>query len=91
VKSDARSSRPAGRLFHFNGELLRPSQNCSKHYGYAMTINNVLQINPAEFTEEEVAQILPEWRKDLRGTHTLNSAGDLTVIDCLIKRTKMSL
>lgn len=88
VKSDARSSRPAGNLFRAKGQLLRPAQNCSKHYGYGITINRIERIDPNCFVEEEVSRILPEWQKNIVGTHTLNTADDLTVIDCLMKRRK---
>jgi hypothetical protein len=88
VKSDVRNSRPAGRLFYWKGDLYRPAQDSSRRYGYAMRINKVVRLTPAEFREEEVSQILPQWRKDLRGTHTLNMCEELTVIDCLVHRKK---
>jgi hypothetical protein len=88
VKSDVRGSRPAGRLFKWNGDLYRPAQDSSGRYGYAMSINRVLQLDEEGFREEEVSKVLPNWRKNLIGTHTLNSADDLTVIDCLMKRRR---
>ena len=88
VKSDVRNSRPAGRLFKWNDELYRPAQDSSQRYGYAMSINRVLRLTPDEFVEQEVAKVLPQWRKDLRGTHTLNICDDLTVIDCLVHRRR---
>jgi len=88
VKSDVRNSRPAGRLFYWKGDLYRPAQDSSRRYGYGMRINKVVRLSPTEFVEEEVSQVLPQWRKDLRGTHTLNMCEDLTVIDCLIHRKR---
>ena len=88
VKSDVRNSRPAGRLFYWNGDLYRPAQDSSRHYGYGMRINKVTRLTPSEFQEEEVSRVLPQWRRDLRGTHTLNMCEDLTVIDCLIHRRR---
>jgi hypothetical protein len=88
VKSDVRNSRPAGRLFYWNGELCRPAQDSSHRYGYAMTINRILRLTPDEFVEQEISKILPQWRRDLRGTHTLNICEDLTVIDCLVHRRR---
>lgn len=88
VKSDVRNSRPAGRLFYWKGDLYRPAQDSSRRYGYGMRINKVVQLTPAEFREEEVSQVLPQWRKDLHGTHTLNICDDLTIIDCLVHRRK---
>ena len=88
VKLDVRNSRPAGRLFHWKGNLYRPAQDSSRRYGYGMRINKVVRLTASEFVEEEVSQVLPQWRKDLRGTHTLNICEDLTVIDCLIHRRR---
>ncbi|MFN2531064.1 MAG: hypothetical protein ABR555_07185 [Pyrinomonadaceae bacterium] len=88
VKSDVRSSRPAGRLFYWNNELYRPAQDGSPRYGSAISLNRIRRLDTDHFCETEVSKILPAWRKDLRGTHTINTAGDLTVIDCLIKRRR---
>jgi hypothetical protein len=45
--SDVRSARPAGRLFWSNNVLYRPSQDSSRSYGYAMTINEVESLTPS--------------------------------------------
>ena len=89
VKSDVRCARPAGHLFRINGNLYRPTQDCSKHYGYGISINRVNHLTPDEFYEEEVSKILPEWDKRITGTHTLNSYEDLTVVDCLQRRRRL--
>ena len=88
VKSDVRNSRPAGRPFYWNGDLYRPAQDSSERYGYAMTINRIERLTPDDFVEQEVTKVLPQWRKDLRGTHTLNICEDLTIIDCLVHRRR---
>lgn len=88
VKSDARSSRPAGKLFRHNGELYRPAQNSTPYYGYGITINKIMKLDTDEFMEQPVSSITPSWDVNLVGTHTLNTAEDLTVIDCLVKRRK---
>ena len=89
VKSDARGARPAGHLFRWRGDLYRPAQDCSKRYGYAISINKILRLSPEEFREEEVSKILPEWDKRVVATHTLNSCAGLTVIDCLRRRGRL--
>lgn len=88
VKSDARGARPAGRLFWRDGQLYRPAQDCSKRYGYAVAINRVERLDAEEFREREVWKILPGWRENVLATHTLNQAGRLTVIDCLLRRRR---
>jgi hypothetical protein len=88
VKSDVRSSRSAGRLFRHRGSLHRPAQDSSVAYGYAISINRIVRINPSEFVEEEVSKILPQWAKGVERTHTLNSAGRLTVVDGYFMRPR---
>ena len=88
VKSDVRSSRPAGRLFYWNGDLYRPAQDGSERYGYAISLNRVTQLDCANFSESEASKISPLWRKNLKGTHTLNTADNLTVVDCLTSRLR---
>lgn len=81
VKSDIRSSRPAGNLFYWNGELYRPAQDCSFLGGYGISINKVIHISPSNYKEEEVSKIRPSWKNNLVGIHTLNHTGRLTLID----------
>ena len=88
VKSDVRGSRPAGALFEWNEDVYRPAQDSSGRYGYAISINRIVQLDDEGFREEPVSSILPNWDKDLLATHTLAIAGDLTVVDCLIKRSR---
>ena len=90
VKSDVRGSRPAGALFEWNGAVYRPAQDSSGRYGYAITINRVTQLDHEQFREEQVSSILPNWSERLLGTHTISIAGDLTVVDCLVKRSRFS-
>ena len=90
VKSDVRGSRPAGPLFNWHDELYRPAQNSSGRYGYGMSLNKITRLDTDAFKEEEVSTILPNWNKNLLGTHTISITGDLTVIDCLVKRSKWS-
>jgi hypothetical protein len=82
VKSDVRSSRPAGRLFFRNGSLYRPAQDCSVRMGGALVINKITCLTKDRFQETTVGRIDPGWRKDIYGVHTINRAGCLTVLDC---------
>lgn len=82
VKSDVRSSRPAGRPFWRNGSLYRPSQDCSQTYGGRVVLNRIDCLTPTEFREVVVSAIEPPLNTPYSfGLHTLNSVGDLTIID----------
>jgi hypothetical protein len=82
VKSDVRSARPAGRLFDRDGDLYRPSQDCSVRMGGAIAINRVVRLTTEEFHEEEIARIDPSWKRGLYGVHTVNRVDQLTMLDC---------
>jgi len=88
IKSDVRSARPAGRIFENHGHFYRPAQDCSTRYGSAVTINRILQLNPERYEEIETGRLGPNWGPRVEGVHTFNVAGNLTVIDCLLKRRK---
>ncbi|HEY8293688.1 MAG TPA: hypothetical protein VIG44_14460 [Thermomicrobiales bacterium] len=82
VKTDVRSSRPAGRPFVHRGQLYRPAQDCSRTYGGAVAINRVLRLSPTAFDEETVAVVEPYADSPYRyGLHTLSAFDQFTVID----------
>jgi hypothetical protein len=84
VKSDTRSSRPAGACVEVDGAVYRPAQNCARRYGASLTINRILALTTTSFREERALALLPSpsssWPD---GMHTINSAGSLTVVDGL--------
>jgi len=83
ICSDVRRARGAGPLFRHHGALIRPGQDCSILYGYAIALNRVLRISPTDYAEELVEMIYPKWRKGLLATHTLSSNDAFEVIDGL--------
>ena len=88
IVSDVRFARPAGRLFRSNGVLYRPSQDSSLRYGYATIINTVTEISPSAYKETPILKISPDSDDDLIGIHTVNLLDEMTVFDCLMKRSK---
>ena len=88
IISDVRCSRPAGKVFVYNNEFYRPSQNCAKFYGHSMHVSKIVTLNEQEYKEEVVSSILPNWEKNVKATHTLNFDENLTVIDAMVKRRK---
>ena len=89
VKSDARSSRPAGALFSRNGVLYRPAQVCVPRYGAGLAIHRVLKLTPEEYAERQVERLLPGPECGLYGLHTMNRAGDLIVVDAFARRRRI--
>jgi hypothetical protein len=88
VVSDVRRARPAGALFEVNGVWYRPSQDCSVRYGGAFSIQRIDRLDERGYAETTVTRVDPAWAPDLRGTHTVNASGGLTVIDARIRRWK---
>lgn len=87
VVKDIRSARPAGRIFMQDGRLIRPSQDSSRRYGYALRFNAITKLDENEYAEEIVSTFKPAGGR-LLATHTFNQAGGLTVIDAIIRRRK---
>ena len=82
VKCDVRSARPGGTPFVHNGVLYRPSQDCSKRYGWALTINRVDVLNDTEFVEKPHIHLSPDIDgRYPEGLHTLSAAGPVTLVD----------
>ncbi len=89
IISDVKSARPAGHIFIYNNNIYRPSQNCSKRYGYGLKLNEIVKLNENEYAETEILNIEPSWGKRYLGTHTLNYKNEFTIIDVLKKRRKI--
>jgi hypothetical protein len=82
VKCDIGSTRPAGNVFELDGELYRPSQDCSATYGGAVVINHIAKLTPTEYEERSVARIEPVAGSPYpAGFHTLNATGTGVVFD----------
>jgi hypothetical protein len=86
VVSDVRRARSAGPLFTRNGNLYRPSQDCSLAYGHSILINRVDALDDGDYRETTVHRIDPGWRKDILRVHTLGGSKRLRVIDYLVNR-----
>jgi hypothetical protein len=84
VVSDARSARPGGRLFQWNGSWYRPAQDCSRTYGGALTFRRITRLTATEYEEDEAFRIDADAANDIVGVHTYNRDGSLAMID--IKR-----
>jgi hypothetical protein len=87
IVSDVRKARPAGKIFMIDGKILRPSQDCSKIYGWGFDLNEILQLSETQYREQVHERVRPDWDRNILGIHTISSEGSLTVIDaCRIVR-----
>lgn len=87
MKSDSRSSRPAGRIFRSGDDVIRPSQDCSLQYGREVVFNKIIRLTVCDFQELEICRLqVPLNHK--KACHTFNQLGDITVVDRLVERRK---
>ena len=91
VVSDERSARCAGNLFIHEGVVYRPAQDCSTRYGRGFSLRRVTILNESDYSEVTESEIKPDWNRKLKGTHTFNFAGGLTVIDTYTFHSRLSL
>lgn len=84
VKSDIRSTRPAGSVFEYKGEKYRFGQNCEQSYGAGVTLNRIDSLSGEVFQETEMFEIMGSQINEYReGFHTVNVYKDLCVVDGL--------
>jgi hypothetical protein len=81
LKLDARSARPAGRLFLRGGRWMRPAQDCGPRYGSAIVLNELVRLTPEDFEERVVERLAPPWPGENLGMHTLAHGRGLEVVD----------
>lgn len=81
IGTDVRTARPAGNIFKKDNKIYRPSQDCSGMYGKAININHITTLTETNYQETVVARILPDKKKGIIGTHTINFSDGMTVID----------
>ncbi len=82
VKTDIRSSRPAGTLFEHNGAVYRPSMDYSQKVEGRIVINKILTLTTKDFKEEAHTIIDPF--KNIYFSdkvHTLSQVGSHTLVD----------
>ena len=89
IVSDVKSARPAGSLFVKEGKLFRPSQDCSKAYGYGFDLMEIELLSETEYSERKTKSVRPDWDKNIQATHTFANCNNLTVIDVLTQSRKI--
>jgi hypothetical protein len=88
IVNDIRTARPGGNIFIQNEKLIRPSQDCSVRYGYALNFNHIINLSETEYEELSEARLEPPRGTKILATHTFNNDGEITVIDAVIRRRK---
>ncbi len=85
IVKDIHSARPAGRIFSHNGSLIRPGQDCSARYGYAISFNKIITLTENEYAENHEHTFFPSKKNSIFATHTHNEMAGVTVIDAILR------
>lgn len=82
VKTDIRSSRPAGTIFEKDNVFYRPSMDYSEKVEGRIVINQIVKLTKTDYKEVDAALIEPYTNtKYSDKIHTICKAGNYTVID----------
>ena len=87
VKYDINNGRNGGLIIKNNGELIRAVQTFDynkygqNQYGRKINLNSIINISETDFIESFKYTINPYFKKNILGTHTINSTNNFTVID----------
>jgi hypothetical protein len=88
IVSDVKRARAAGGIFVKDGTLFRPSQDCSKSYGYGFDLNEIVTLSDTDYFERTVISVRPDRPGKIMAIHSYANGGNLTVIDALTRRPK---
>ncbi len=88
VISDVRSARMAGRIFRHSGSLIRPSQDSSRRYGYALNLNRITTLTTTDYAETRMDRLEPSEDSNILAVHTFNMSQNWTVMDLTVKRKR---
>lgn len=89
IVKNIKNARPAGRIFLSERGWIRPAQDCSQRYGYAINFNRIIVLNEKEYTETtETTFLPPKDKKSILATHTWNKMGNLLTSDAQYWRRK---
>jgi len=81
---DVRKARSAGSLFYDEGRLIRPSQDCSEAYGYAIVFSEITKLSETEYEDREICRVKPLLEKHHEATHTYTRNDQFEIVDRLI-------
>ncbi len=87
LKIDPSSSRPAGPVFMENGTLIRPSQDCSKEYGWRVCFNQIDVLSENSFQEKNCGYLEADKSWDFNhGIHSISQVNGYLIFDAKKKK-----
>jgi hypothetical protein len=89
VASDVRCARPAGAIQRWGTRIVRPSQDCSRRYGGAISFREIDVLSPTAYAEHEIDRLEAGHLDNARATHTYAADGRFEAID--VRRRELRL
>jgi hypothetical protein len=86
ISTDVRNARSAGRILSSGDKLIRPAQDCSVRYGYALRFQQITTLNPHAYSEEPFGTILPSEKDGIYAVHSYAQGGGFEMIDGAVLR-----
>jgi hypothetical protein len=91
VVSDVRGARPGGAVLRTGGGLVRPAQDGSRRYGWALSFRHIDVLTPAEYSEHEVDRLEPDAVPGARATHHYARDGRFEAVDGRAREPRLRL
>jgi hypothetical protein len=81
VVSDVRGARPAGAIQRWGPRIVRPAQDCSRRYGWAVSFREIDILSDTAYGEHEIERLEPANLADARATHTYAADSRFEAVD----------
>jgi hypothetical protein len=90
VVADVRCARPAGALQRWGPRLIRPAQDCSRRYGWAVSLREIDLLSASDYSEHEIARLEPgDLGGGARATHTYATDGRFEAVDLRRRESRL--
>ena len=89
VVSDVRCARPAGPIQCWDERLVRPGQDGSRRYGWAISFRQIDALSLTDYAEHEVGRIEPGDVLGARATHAYAADSRFEAIDLRRRRLRL--
>ncbi len=90
VVSDVRAARPAGAILHEGDRLVRPAQDGSRRYGWAVSLREITALTPDRYEEREIERLQPRDVAGARAVHTYGRDSRFEAIDARRRERRFS-
>lgn len=74
ITDDIALSRCGGAVFHYDGKLYRPAQDCANYYGENLRVYEIAELSPTSYKESLVKSMIDKQQAwNPKGGHHLNT------------------